>query len=360
MDFLLSDDLKEFREVLRKFFDSEISSTKMRASINRDEQLWGSIAELGALMAAVPEEYDGLSFGSIASQVVIEESARRLCPVPLFETLTQGIAPLTLLGNTEAAKDLLKKSATGEVILTGAFEGLWGNQLEAVAYKKDKLTGVVDFVSSVEAVDKIIVPATSDKKLALYAVDVADVSFEKKETFDVIRSYYSVTFKDSPATLLSDSDVSPEDLQTLLDVMQVHAVAEMVGALDFVLELTVEYVKTRQQFGKPIGSFQAIQHKLADIYLVLQEVQSLGRFAAWCIDEDREQLAEAAASAKAYASETVPEAIESALQAHGGIGFTYEYDLHLFLRRAKMLSVLFGEKDTQYLRLSEKAVRHGA
>lgn len=372
MDFLLSDELKEFRLVLKKFLAGEISSEFLRkrllnvegrsSSFGEEEALlWTKLVELGALCAGVPEEYSGLGFGSLACQVVIEESARVLLPLPIFETLALGFMPLVCLATQKHKNEMIGRIALGELRVTGAFEAL-GCNVTASASGKDGgylLSGSAKLVPSIHQADILLVPATVEEKnndeprLFLVKTDSSDISIRKQPTFDLLRSYAEVQFQKSTATLISDEKVSSDDWQQLNRHISVLAVGELVGVGLKVLSMTIEYVKTREQFNRPIGSFQAIQHKISDMHTKLEQAQTLARFAAWTADADKSQFPQAASAAKAYASEVVPELIENSLQAHGGIGFTHEYDLHLYLRRAKVLAATFGGPADHYRRVGE-------
>ena len=153
-------------------------------------------------------------------------------------------------------------------------------------------------------------------------------------------------------SLQAEKSLGKVDATILNHRISVLACAELIGVSRRALELTVDYVSTRKQFGAPIGSFQAIQHKLADVLLSIDSAEALTRFAAWSADHDSRQFVELATAAKGYCSDVLPRAIESTLQAHGGIGFTYEYDLHLYLRRAQMAASLFGTADERYQKLA--------
>lgn len=367
VDFLLDTDLENFRGVLRKFFEGEVTSAFIRSRLlesssednsfsDDDQALWNKLAELGPLMAPVAEEYDGLGFGSLASQVVIEESARVLLPLPLFETIAFGLTPISYFATAEKKKEILPEIITGGLRLSGcftkeAFEAPISATKKGEGYQ---LSGSVDLISLLGRSEKFLVPALIDKKglaLFLVSVDEKGLSEAKLPTLDLVRPYSSLKLKNVSAELLSEEGVSESDISSFRNHLSLLAAAELVGLGDKILLMTIDYVQTRNQFGKPIGSFQAVQHKLSDMHMKLEQAMTLSRFAAKCADEDKLQFQTVSPAAKAFASEVIPQIIEDALQVHGGIGFTYEFDLHFYLRRAKVMSALFGGVGEGYQRV---------
>ncbi len=353
MEFLLSPDLIEFRSVLRKFLSTDFSADTRRARLvaggrrwsAEDDRSWSGFAELGALAAGLPEEAGGLGFGALARAVVLEEVGRALAHLPVLENLTAA-SWLALCGRS----DLALKIAEGAARYTFSVgDGAHVERTEGTA----TLTGVLSLVPSVGQSATLLVSAPigggSDHGVIAVELDAA-VSVQAVDTFDLLREFAEVTFKGAPATVLGP-DCSPDPLRF---IAAVHAVSELSGIAARVVELTVEYVKTRQQFGRTVGSFQAIQHKLADMHLRAEQVGSLGRFAAWCVDSDPQQLADAALAAKGMAAEYVPWICEQSIQLHGGIGFTFEYDLHHYLRRALVLSRAFLPANECYAELGRK------
>ena len=339
MDFLLSSDLIEFRAVLRKFFAAESSPDIRRARLAKgnwqwskeDDASWARLVELGAVAAGLPEAAGGLGFGAIANSVVLEEAGRSLSALPVFENLTAAAWCV-------AAKDIASAQAIGE-----------GGMRATIAFpnveKAKELS--LKLVPSLAQASKLFFGSLStvdcDKIAAKTAID----------TFELFRDYSSVTLK--PDSIQSvPKDGSPETFSCLAAV---NAVSELAGIAARIVEMTVEYVKTREQFGKPIGSFQAIQHKLSDMHLRAEQIGSLGRFASWCVDNDSSQLVDAALAAKGMAGEYVPWIVEQSIQVHGGIGFTFEYDVHHYLRRALLLSRSFLSPQECYSQLGEKLLQ---
>lgn len=383
--FLLSPELQEFREVLRKFFVSKFPSELLRKNVldphagqneatrKFQSELWRQLIELGASAAGVPEELGGLGFGPQASAIVLEESARCLTPLPIFEMIAYGITPLLVLGNDSAKSTMLGQMVEGTLRVSGALQGLLSlvvaddistTTLPDAKQLKDRkfhLKGACALVPSIRDVSGFFVAAKlgGKKGIGLFYVQLSDVpatAITFEPTFDLIRPFYRIDLKNTVATNVGRDILATADWQVFLDQLMLFVVAELVGVADKALGMTVDYVKTRNQFGQPIGSFQAVQHMLANMYLSLQELLSLNRFAAWSATNDPEQFHLAAISAISYASDAVPNIIERCIQLHGGIGFTFEYDLHLYLRRAQMLSRLFPTVSELYGRLGELAL----
>jgi len=349
MDFLLSSDLIEFRAVLRKFFASESSADSRRARLakgeqkwsQQDEDSWKKFVELGAAAAGLPEEAGGLGFGAIANSVVLEEAGRALSALPIFENLTAA-----------AWCASAKATATAQAIGEGNLRATVSfTETPPALSAKNQLDLDLKVVPSLAQASKLIVAASIGKSgTALCAIDREKLSLEPLDTFELFRDYSNVSAKAVTVGALS-KDASAERLDCIIAV---HAVSELAGIAARVVEMTVEYVKTREQFGRPIGSFQAIQHKLSDMHLRAEQVGSLGRFASWCDDSDPKQLVDAALAAKGMAGEYVPWIVEQSIQVHGGIGFTFEYDIHHYLRRALLLSRSFLPSGDCYTKLGER------
>jgi alkylation response protein AidB-like acyl-CoA dehydrogenase len=383
MDFLLSEDLIPFRETLRKFFSSDACSAPLKKAIERGQSaivdgdaaspevlsasvshdaLWKDVVELGVLAAAIPEEFDGLDLGFIAAELVIEESARCLFAPPLFETLAFFATPLLVAGSSEQREKFLPLLAAGDLRASGSLQDLTAEEVQqalpskdVLRYEKGKLSASVSFVPACESSQAFMFFEAPSN---LYLLDARNLKPESLavtplETFDLIRSYSVLSFSDLPAEHIS---LNAEDFAQISRRIEVLCAAELVGLSSRVLEMTIDYVKTRKQFGTAIGSFQAVQHKLADMHLSYEQARSLTRFAASAADSDREQFSSAAIAAKAFASDVLPKLVEDSIQIHGGIGFTYEYELHLYLRRAKMLAGQYTAASEGYVQLAQALI----
>lgn len=328
-DFLLSTELREYRDTLRRFFADAYPADKLKDAKRSAPDTWKSLADLGVLIASIPENQGGLGFGLLAAALAVEEAAFVLAPLPVFETLAFGVFPLLSGTVTSRGAGLLGVISTGEAKVSGGFVE----------------DGMVSFVPIGEEVERFVV---IDGNAICLAVNPARESIE---TLDLVRPFARI----GVGTIEELGTAASRD--RLSGAIAVLAAAELVGAGRRVEQMMLEHLKTRKQFGRAIGTFQANQHRAADIHLALQLSESLNRFAAWAYDNDTEQFEASALAAKAVASEMIPRAIEAALQAHGGIAFTWEYDLHYYLRRAQVMSRLYGESKRLCAKLAQV---HGA
>ncbi|MCC6953245.1 MAG: acyl-CoA/acyl-ACP dehydrogenase [Deltaproteobacteria bacterium] len=363
MSFLLQSDLNEFLPALRQLLAERIPAESLRKvaaqPYEADGPVWTELAALGVFAAALSEDHGGLGFGVRGLAAILQEQARVLSPLPIFETL--GIAyPLLCSCESGALRDeLLSGIAAGMIRATapvGVLEDVAaipravGEQVPGSACR---LNGGLSLVPSLERSSDVFVTALAERgTLVLCRLRTADLSPQPTETIDLVRRFSECVLIDTPAVVIG----RVENGARASLVTQVASSAELVGCGRTVLEMTTEYVKTRKQFGASIGTFQAIQHKLADALVSIESAESLVRVAAWTADASESQFHEAVAAAKGFCSESIPSAIEACLQAHGGIGFTYEYDLHLYLRRAQMLSSLFGLAEESYRILAQSAL----
>ncbi|HEY1119788.1 MAG TPA: acyl-CoA dehydrogenase, partial [Acidimicrobiales bacterium] len=220
--------------------------------------------------------------------------------------------------------------------------------IEATATKSGDgyaITGEKMFVLDGHTADLIIVAAKTGAGTSLFTVksDASGLTREALSTMDQTRKQAKLTFADTPATLLGTDGQGWSVLSTVLDLTAVALAAEQVGGAQFVLEMAVQYAKDRVQFGRPIGSFQAIKHKCADMLLEVESAKSAAYYAAWCAAEMNDELPSVASLAKAYCSEAYFHAAAENIQIHGGIGFTWEHPAHLYFKRAKSSELLFGD-----------------
>jgi alkylation response protein AidB-like acyl-CoA dehydrogenase len=304
MDFSFTDEQQELRSQARSFlserFPAERVAELAESAEGWDPASWAELAALGWLGVSIPEEQGGAGLGFVEEAVLFEELGRALYPGPYFATI--GLA-LPALGPDEQAE-----VAAGEARWSASLDGSLVPDL-----------GIVDRVAVIENGEARAVPAQG----------------EVVETVDRTRRLGRL----EPA----DGTPLPGDTALLRPRALAALAAEAVGIGDHVLELGVEHAKLREQFGRPIGVYQAVSHKLADTFVELQLARSLAYWAAWCVAEDDPQAPVAAAAAKAYASEAAVAACERSIQVHGGIGFTWEHPAHLYFKRAKSSELLFGD-----------------
>jgi alkylation response protein AidB-like acyl-CoA dehydrogenase len=325
-----------------------------------DPQVWKQIADLGWQAMHIPEEYGGAGFSYIELIVLLEEQGRALFPAPFFSTVALAANTLLLAGNDDQKKAHLPGIANGETIATLAFtepSGKW--DASGIQMKAEKsgdgytLNGTKLFVLDGATANLILVAArTGDGEgsdgISLFAVEANANGISRKSlnTMDQTRKQAEVTFdnvKVGSDALLGTDGQGWGSLEKVLDLAAVALAAEQVGGSQKVLEMAVEYAKVRVQFGRPIGSFQAIKHKCADMLLEVESAKSAAYYAAWAAREMNDELPVVASLAKAYCSEAYFHAAAENIQIHGGIGFTWEHDAHLYFKRAKSSEILFGD-----------------
>jgi alkylation response protein AidB-like acyl-CoA dehydrogenase len=300
----------------------------------------------------VPEEFGGSGYSYVELIVVREEMGRSLLCAPYFATVALAANALIHSGDDQAKKEFLPGIASGETIATVAFtepSGKWDEAGITMAATKSgdawKLSGTKMFVLDGHTADLIIVAARTSAGVSLFAVsgDAAGLTRTALSTMDQTRKQAKLEFSDTPARLIGTDGAGWTVLSTVLDLAAVALAAEQVGGAQRCLDMAVEYAKVRVQFGRPIGSFQAIKHKCADMLLEVESAKSAAYYAGWCAAEMNEELPSVASLAKAYCSEAYFHAAAENIQIHGGIGFTWEHPAHLYFKRAKSSELLFGD-----------------
>ncbi len=358
MDFDLSKPQKLLKDSAREFLARECQPERVRelmaTATAHDDKLWQSIADQGWTALVIPEEHGGLGLGLVEMAVVAEEMGRACLPGAFLSTLTAS-ALIERAGTPEQRAKYLAPIAAGELKATVAFleEGAsWdvdGVKLEAKRGGGNfSVTGRKLFVSDAGVADLLICVARDGDSLALLPVErgADGLNIKPMPSMDGTRKIYEVAFDGVAVAerdaLGADGD-APGALRGALEVAIVALCAEMVGGMQWVLDTTVEYAKTRQQFGRPIGSFQAVQHQCADMLLLTESSRSAAYYAAWALTEGDPAASGAVSIAKAYCSDAYREVGNRGVQVHGGIGFTWEHDLQLYYKRSKSSETLFGD-----------------
>jgi alkylation response protein AidB-like acyl-CoA dehydrogenase len=357
VNFAFSEEQEELRRFVRQFLEAKSPESEVRRLMatteGYDPDAWHQMAEqMGLQGLTIPEEYGGSGFGYIELIVVLEEMGRALLCAPYFSSVV--LAANTLLhGATEATKkELLPGIASGETIATVAFteeSGRWdepGITMPATATSDGwTLTGTKLYVLDGHVADVILVAARTDAGVTLFATegDAPGLTRSPLNTMDQTRKQARLEFSDTPARPIGADGEGWAVLETVLDLAAVALAAEQVGGAQRVLDMAVDYAKQRVQFGRPIGSFQAIKHKCADMLLEVESAKSAAYYAAWCASEMNDELPAMAAMAKAYCSEAYFHCAAENIQIHGGIGFTWEHPAHLYFKRAKSSELLFGD-----------------
>jgi alkylation response protein AidB-like acyl-CoA dehydrogenase len=353
MNFAFSEEQEELRRIVRQFLDSKSSEATVRELMETtegyDPKVWSQMAnELGLQSLIIPEEFGGQGFGYVELTVVLEEMGRRLLCAPYFSTVALATNALLHAGDDAAKKEFLPQIASGELTATLAFteeSGKWDESGITMEATGNKLNGTKMFVLDGHTAGLIIVAARSAEGVSLFTVagDAAGLERTPLATMDQTRKQAKLTFTDVEATPLGSAGAGWATLERVLDLAVVALAAEQVGGGQFVLDMAVQYAKDRVQFGRPIGSFQAIKHKCADMLLEVESAKSAAYYAGWCASELNDELPSVASLAKAYCSEAYFHATAENIQIHGGIGFTWEHPAHLYFKRAKSSELLFGD-----------------
>ena len=356
MNFDFSDDQKFLKDQANKFLTEQCPTTVPRGVLEGDaaydEKLWTGIKEQGWLGVTIPEEFGGLGLGYLELCVIAEELGRALAPVPFSSTVYLAAEALMIAGTDEQKQKYLPKIASGEAI--GTFALAEGAKVPSprsleTKYEDGKLTGTKIPVPDGDVADFAVVAAVTNSagepsSVALSIVDLGGrgVKRDAVETIDPTRSHSTIMFKGAKAEPLGEADAGWTITRQVFDRAAVLFAFEQVGGADHCLEIAKEYATGRFAFGRQIGSFQAIKHKLADMYIKNQLARSNAYYGAWALSTDAPELAIAAAGARISATEAFDCASKEMIQTHGGIGFTWEMDCHLFLRRSKLLSLCLG------------------
>jgi alkylation response protein AidB-like acyl-CoA dehydrogenase len=357
MNFAFSEEQEELRKTMRQFLDAKSPETEVRRLMETesgyDPAVWNQMgAELGLQGLIIPEEFGGSGYGYVELGVVLEEMGRALLCAPFFSTVALAANTLMQSGDDAAKKAHLPGIADGSTIATVAFtepSGKWDEAGITLPATKSgdgwTLTGTKSFVLDGHIASLIIVAARTAAGVSLFTVaaDAPGLTRTALSTMDQTRKQAKLEFANTPATLLGVDGQGWSVLSTVLDLAAVALSAEQVGGAQKVLDMAVEYAKVRVQFGRPIGSFQAIKHKCADMLLEVESAKSASYYAMWCASELNDELPSVASLAKAYCSEAYFHATAENIQIHGGIGFTWEHPAHLYFKRAKSSELLFGD-----------------
>jgi len=351
MNFDFSDDQKLLQQTARDFLEEHCPLAVCREILESDQpykkELWKGAAEMGWQGAVIPEEFGGAGFGHLELAMIAEEIGRALAPIPFGPSVYFFTEAILRAGTDAQKKKYLPALASGDAIGTFALAEKPGqNDVEAVAAKvsSGKLSGTKMPVADGDVATAAVVAALGDKGLSLYLVDLTGPGVARKslESFDPSRSMARIDFDGAPAELLGEAGHGAELAAQLLDRAAVLTAFEQLGAAQACFDGTRDFTVGRYAFGRPIASFQAIKHRLADMWCELELARSNAYYGAWALSNDEPELGVAACIARIQASEALNLLSEEMIQMHGGVGYTWEYDCHLFYRRAKVLAALLG------------------
>ena len=349
MNFDFSDDQKLLRKTARDYLTEHAPLTLCRAVLESDarysDTLWKGIAALGWLGTAVPEEYGGAGFGRLELAVIADEIGRVLAPIPFVSSVYLATEALLQFGSPTQKTRYLPKLASGACIGTFAHAekpGEHGPEGVATTLAHGALAGSKVPVLDGDLAQLAVVTARHDGRVGLALVDLTGGGVERTPVrgIDPSRSLALLRFDGAPAEWLDGTTWS--SATAVLDRAAILLAFEQLGGAQRAFEITREFCLGRYAFGRPIASFQAVKHRLADLYVEIELARSNAYYGAWALSNDRAELATAACGARASATDAFELASKEMIQLHGGVGYTWEYDCHLFYRRAKLLGTILG------------------
>jgi len=373
MQFAHTEEQRLIRESARSFLSARAGAAQLRAALEQpggyDAQLWREMAGgLGWAGLAIATEYGGAGLGWVELCILEEEQGRRLVASPFFNTVAIAAPIIAALGDAAQRRALLAPLAAGELriacVLSGSdgcppYEGVAMELHEAGAARR--LRGVGDFVIHGDSADLLLVLARSPGSagaeglsVALVAPSAAGVRIAPHVMLDLTRPMSRVELADvavSGEQILGEPGAARPAVERALNLARIALASEALGGAEQVLEMTTAYVKQRMQFGRPVGSFQAIKHRLADMMVEVEAARSAAWYAACVAEEGSAELAEAAAIAKSYCCDAFFDCAANAIQLHGGIGFTWEHEAHFYFKRARASASLLGTPAWQRERL---------
>jgi alkylation response protein AidB-like acyl-CoA dehydrogenase len=345
-----TDEQLELRETIRRFLEDKSPGSETRRVMETKEgyepSVWSQMAEIGLPGLIVPEEYGGFGGTFTDLAVVFEEMGRALYCGPYFSTVALAATLLLSLGDDDACADLLPSLAAGETLATVAYDvGESGPTQATSSGDRFTLSGAKNYVVDGALADLILVPAHTEGGVSVFAVssDAVGMTRTPLESMDMTRKLARIELSDAPARLIGDADDAVQAISRALDLGGVALAAEQVGGARRCVEQSSEYARSRYQFDRAIGSFQAIKHRCVDMLVEVESARAAAYYAAAAFDEDAAEASVAASLAQAVASETYFRVAAENIQVHGGVGFTWEHDAHLFFKRAKSSELMLGD-----------------
>lgn len=354
-DLLYSDTETALRDSVRALLAKRLTTADLLSRCDQpataDRGLWTSLAqELGLAALLVPEEFGGYGSGAREAAVVLEELGRRVAPVPFLTSAVIATTVLAEVGDAELLTALGAGSSSAALCLS------WTATVPVHTVQfgdSDRINGSVTNVADAVGADVLLVPVQSAEGCALAAVDVGapGVVVAPEISLDMTRPLADVHFHNAPARIVAAPDRARPALDKALTVGAALLASEQLGLAEWCLDTTVRYLRERYQFGRPLGSFQALKHRLADLMLEVTTARAVARYAADCVATNSDDLAVAASLAQAHCSAIAVHAAEECVQLHGGIGMTWEYPAHLYLKRAKSDQLALGTPGQHRARL---------
>jgi alkylation response protein AidB-like acyl-CoA dehydrogenase len=368
VDFAINDEQAELQKELRRFLTKYSSEAAVREQLEDpagyDRDLWSRMGnELGLQGLAIPEKFGGSGFTFVELGLVLEELGRALTVSPFFGSCVMAATLIQALDDDAISSDLLPAIASGESVGAVALAedtGSW--RLDDVTLAASgagdawTLDGHKSFVLDGATADTLLVVARTPEGPAIFLVDPAATGLERTAmtTMDLTRKLARLEFSATPARLLATGEAAQAAVASMLDLSAIALAAEAVGGNQKVLDMAVDYAKVREQFGRPIGSFQAIKHKCASMLVDVESSRSAAYYALWAASTGHDEVPIVAPLVKAHCVDTYLAGAGENIQIHGGIGFTWEHPAHLYLKRAKSSQVLLGDSDLHRQLLADR------
>jgi len=373
VNFDFSDEQKHLQETARRYLEKNSTPAAVRAVLESDKGqdagLWSGLAEMGLTGAAIAEEYGGAGLGYLELCVIAEELGRALAPVPFSSTVYLFAEFVKLAGTPAQKTSHLPKIASGERVGTFAYAESAGEVTPdkiVARVSAGRLSGtklpVPDGLIAEYAVVAAHEAGSQPNALSLYLVDLKaqGVSREPVKTVDPSRKHARITFDGAPAEKLGASGAGVSLISEIYDRAAILMAFEQVGGADRALNMARDYALQRMAFGRPIGSFQAIKHMLADMYVSATLARSNAYYGAWALSTGAHELPVAAATARVSATQAFQHCSTNNIQVHGGMGFTWQFDCHLFYRRSNALALALGSQSHWEQLLIERLRRRNA
>ncbi len=352
MNFDFSEEQKLLQKTVRDYLTErsplQVNRNVLEADgVHYDAELWKGAAEMGWLGAAIPEQHGGAGFGHLELVLIAEELGRSLAPIPFGSSVYLASEAILLAGKSEQQAKYLPGLASGERIGTFALVESPGQPDPAkiaTRFEGGKLNGTKIAVADGSAATLAIVLARTGQSLSLAIVELDGRGVERtaSPSIDPTRSVAEIRFSDAPAELLGGEGEGEALTERLLDRAAVLLAFEQLGGAERAFEMTREQTMSRYAFGRPIASFQALKHRMADLYVAVELSRSNCYYGAWALENDADELGLAACNARVGACQAGELSSQEMIQLYGGVGYTWEYDCHLFYRRAKHLAVVLG------------------
>ncbi|UCE86591.1 MAG: acyl-CoA/acyl-ACP dehydrogenase [Deltaproteobacteria bacterium] len=369
MDFDLTEEQEQLRASVRAVLERESPRARAREVVETGapaKQPWQSAVDLGWTAINVPERFGGLGLGAIEVALVVEEHGRALAPGPYLATVSQFAPALRAAGSEAQQERFLGAVASGDIAGTLAVAGPAGLRQPPDASLRARpdgeawiLDGVRNFVVDGDCADEIAVAASVDcgDGVGLFVAPRDAARSERLASLDATRSLATLHFEAAriePDRVLGEPGRGAEALRRTLEEATVALATEITGTCQTLFDATLDYAKHREQFGRPIGSFQAIQHRFADMFIAIEKARATCLFAAMTLAEDDPRRGLAASMAKVAAGDGQRLLAKEAIQIHGGIGYTWEHDVHLLVKRIKAGDALFGTAAEHRARIAER------